>query len=166
MPLRLLSCVGRPTRPRAHIRWMLRRDMLDVLDIEAESFEFPWSEEDFIRCRRHRNCISMVAEHHDRIVGFMVYELRKTRIYLLNLAVAPAYRRRGVGRQMVENLIGRMKRQGRTRLVLEVRETNLAAQLFFRDNGFRAVSVLRRWYDDTDEDAYLMEWKVFANVRS
>jgi len=43
-----------------HIRWMIRRDMPEVLDIESGSFEFPWSEEDFIRCLRQRNCIGMV----------------------------------------------------------------------------------------------------------
>jgi [ribosomal protein S18]-alanine N-acetyltransferase len=43
--------------------------------------------------------------------------------------------------------------------VLEVRETNLAAQLFFRENDFRAVSVLRSFYADTPEDAYLMQYR-------
>ena len=42
--------------------------------------------------------------------------------------------------------------------MLEVRETNLAAQLFFRDMDFRAVSVLHDFYEDTVEDAYLMEY--------
>lgn len=43
-----------------HIRWMIRRDMQEVLEIEKSGFEFPWSEEDFIRCLRQRNCIGMV----------------------------------------------------------------------------------------------------------
>ena len=73
---------------RVHIRWMIRRDMPEVLAIEGESFEFPWLEEDFIRCLRQRNCIGMVAEHEDRVVGFMIYELHKTRIHVLNFAVA------------------------------------------------------------------------------
>jgi ribosomal-protein-alanine N-acetyltransferase len=144
---------------RVHIRWMIRRDMPEVLDIEAESFEFPWLEEDFIRCLRQRNCIGMVAEHDDRVVGFMVYELNKTRLHMLNFAVAVDYRRRGVGSQMVAKLIGKLSAQRRTRVVLEVRETNLAAQLFFRENGFRAVSVLRAYYEDTPEDAYLMQYR-------
>ena len=46
---------------QVHIRWMIRRDMVDVLDIESAAFEFPWSEEDFIRCLRQRNCIGMIA---------------------------------------------------------------------------------------------------------
>ena len=144
---------------RVHIRWMIRRDMPEVLDIEAESFEFPWLEEDFIRCLRQRNCIGMVAEHDDRVVGFMIYELNKTRIHVLNFAVAAEYRRRGVGTQMVAKLIGKLSSQRRTRIMLEVRETNLPAQLFFRDSGFRAVSVLRDYYEDTPEDAYLMQYR-------
>jgi ribosomal-protein-alanine N-acetyltransferase len=144
---------------RVHIRWMIRRDMLEVLDIEAHSFEFPWLEEDFIRCLRQRNCIGMVAEADDRVVGFMVYELNKTRLHVLNFAVAPDCRRSGIGSQMIAKLVGKLSSQRRTRIVLEVRETNLAAQLFFRENGFRAVSVLRNYYEDTPEDAYAMQYR-------
>jgi ribosomal-protein-alanine N-acetyltransferase len=143
---------------RVHIRWMIRRDMPEVLAIEASSFEFPWVEEDFIRCLRQRNCIGMVAEHDDQVVGFMIYELNKNRIQVLNFAVAGDFRRRGVGTQMVAKLIGKLSAQRRTRIAMEVRETNLAAQLFFRTAGFRAVSVLRNFYDDTPEDAYLMQY--------
>ena len=63
---------------KVHIRLMIRRDMTDVLQIESQAFEFPWTEEDFIRCLRQRNCIGMVAEHEDQVVGFMIYELHKT----------------------------------------------------------------------------------------
>jgi [ribosomal protein S18]-alanine N-acetyltransferase len=144
---------------RVHIRWMIRRDMAEVLEIEHQGFEFPWSEDDFIRCLRQRNCIGMVAEHDDRVIGFMIYELHRTRLHLLNFAVALDYRRRRAGTQMLAKLLGKLSSQRRTRIVLEVRETNLAAQLFFRNLNFRAVSVLRDFYDDTTEDAYLMQYR-------
>jgi ribosomal-protein-alanine N-acetyltransferase len=144
---------------RVHVRWMIRRDMAEVLEIENESFEFPWSEEDFIRCLRGRNCIGMVAEYQGRVVGFMIYELHKTRLHVMNFAVAKAHRRGGIGLQMVGKLVGKLSTQRRTRIQLEVRETNLAAQIFFRSCGFRAISVLRDFYDDTVEDAYLMQYR-------
>ena len=144
---------------RVHIRWMIRRDMADALDIENDGFEFPWSEDDFIRCLRQRNCIGMVAEQEDRVVGFMIYELHKSRLHLLNLAVSKDYRRRGIGAQMMAKLTAKLSTQRRTRILLEVRETNLSAQVFFRALGFRAVSVLRDFYDDTTEDAYLMQYR-------
>src|SRR5712664_3532430 len=114
---------------RVNIRWMIRRDMPEVLEIEGEGFEFPWCEEDFVRCLRQRNCIGMVAEHDDRVVGFMIYELHKTRLHILNFAVHTRYRRLGVGSHMVTKLVGKLTTQRRNRILLEVRETNLAAQL-------------------------------------
>jgi ribosomal-protein-alanine N-acetyltransferase len=143
---------------RIHIRWMIRRDMPEVLDIERLAFEFPWFEEEFIRCLRQRNCIGMVAEHAERVVGFMIYELHKSRLHILNFAVAADLRRRGIGRQMIEKLIGKLSSQRRTRITLEVRETNVPAQIFFREVGFRATSVLHDFYDDSPEDAYLMQF--------
>lgn len=148
---------------KVNIRWMIRGDKAEVLNIEHHSFEFPWSEEDFIRCLRHRNCIGMVAEHGDRVVGFMVYELHKRRIHVLNFAVAPECRGRGVGRQMLEKLLGKLVKTGmadRVAITLEIRESNLAAQLFFASHGFRATEVLRGWYEDSDEDAYLFRYRI------
>ncbi len=142
-----------------HIRWMIRRDMPEVLGIEDESFEFPWSEDDFIRCLRQRNCIGMVAEYDERVVGFMIYELHKDQLHVLNFAVRSDVRRRGVGQQMVQKLIGKLSQQRRNRIMLETRETNLAAQVFFRNLGFVATSVLRDYYDDTTEDAYVMQFR-------
>ncbi len=142
-----------------HIRWMIRRDMAEVLEIETKSFEFPWSEQDFIRCLRQRNCIGMVAEYDERVVGFMVYELHKDQLHILNFAVHPDFNRRCVGKQMVQKLISKLSHQRRNRIILEVRETNLSAQLFFRNMGFRAITVLRDYYDDTVEDAYLMQYR-------
>jgi ribosomal-protein-alanine N-acetyltransferase len=140
-----------------HIRWMIRRDMPAVLDIENQSFEFPWSEEEFIRCLRQRNCIGMVAEQDDQVVGFMIYELHKNRLHILNFAVDPEARRSGIGSAMIDKLVGKLSHDRRNRIMLEVRETNLDAQLFFRSRGFRAISVLRDFYDDSTEDAYLMQ---------
>lgn len=142
-----------------HIRWMIRRDMPEVLAIEQDSYEFPWSEEDFIRLLRQRNCIGMVAEHQEQVIGFMVYELHKSRIHLLNFCVHPEFLRKSVGTQMVRKLIAKLSTQRRNRITLEVRETNLPAQLFFRDKGFRAVTVLRDFYDDTIEDGILMQFR-------
>ncbi len=89
----------------------------------------------------------------------MIYELHKSRIHVLNLAVAKDYRRCGVGSQMLAKLAAKLTTQRRSRIVLEVRETNLPAQLFFRENGFRAVSVLHGYYADSPEDAYLMQFR-------
>lgn len=142
-----------------HIRWMIRRDMPSVLEIEDRSFEFPWTEDEFIRCLRQRDCIGMVAERSEQVVGFMIYELHKNRIHILSFAVHPDFRRNGIGSAMVDKLITKLAYQRRNRIMLEVRETNLDAQLFFRQLGFRATGVLRSFYEDTPEDAFLMQYR-------
>ena len=60
---------------------------------------------------------------------------------------------------MLAKLLGKLPHERRNRIMLEVRETNLEAQLFFKSIGFKAISVLRDFYDDTDEDAYLMQFR-------
>lgn len=145
-------------RLQIHVRWMIRRDMTEVLEIEQEAFEFPWSDEDFTRCMRQRNCIGMVAEMADSVVAFMIYELHRSRLHVLNFAVRRSHRRLGIGTQMMEKLVGKLTPERRSRIVLEVRERNLPAQLFFRTLGYRAISVLKDFYQDTTEDAYLMQF--------
>src|ERR671938_643730 len=145
---------------RVHIRWMIRRDMPEVLQTEVDSFEYAWTEEDFLRCLRQRNCIGMVAEHGVKVVGFMIYELHKAKLHILNFAVHPLCRRCGVGAQMVAKLISKLSSHRRTRIPLEVRETNLPAQLFFRSQGFKAVRVLRAYYEDSGEDAFQMQYRL------
>lgn len=146
------------------IRWMIRRDMAEVLRIEQDSFDFNWTEEDFLCCLRQRNCIGMVAEHDGRVVGFMIYELHKTKLHILNFAVDQAFRRSAVGTQMIEKLINKLSQQRRQEIALEVRETNLAAQLFFQSQGFRAVCVLRNHYEDSSEDAYVMQFRLDSEL--
>jgi ribosomal-protein-alanine N-acetyltransferase len=149
---------------RVHIRWMIRRDMPEVLSIELASFEFPWCEEEFLRVLRQRNCIGMVAEYGERVIGFMIYELHRNKLQVLDFATHPDFRRMGVGHQMLGKLVGKLSSHRRTRIVLHVRETNLNAQLFYRIQGFRAMEVVREHYQDTGEDAYLMHYLLDESV--
>lgn len=149
---------------RVDIRWMIRRDMPEVLGIEELSFEYPWSEEDFIRCLRQRNCIGRVAEYDERVVGFVVYELHKSRLHILDFSVHRVYRRLGVGSQMMAKLLRKLSQQNRDRILTEIRDTNLDAQLFLRSQGFCAISILPDFYADIDEDAYLMEYRYQQEV--
>lgn len=155
------ACDGRGTS--VQVRWMIHRDMDDVLHIERHSFAYPWTDEDFTRALRQRNCIGMVAECRitERILGFMIYELHQSSLHLLNLAIHPDHRRSGIGCTMIDRLRGKLSLQRRTVVETEVRETNLDAQLFFRRLGFRAESVLFDFYRDWEiqEDAFVFRWR-------
>jgi ribosomal-protein-alanine N-acetyltransferase len=149
---------------KPHIRWMINRDLKQVLAIENQCFEFPWGQDALIRCLGQRNCIGHVATIEDgsalgQVVGYMIYEIHRNRLHILSLAVHPDHQRQGVGAAMVAKLTGKLSYERRNRIMLEVRETNLAALLFFKSQGFKAISVLRDYYEGTDEDAYLMQYR-------
>ncbi len=144
---------------KVHIRWMIRRDMPEVLDTESRSFEQAWTEEDFLRCLRQRNCIGMVAEHGEKVVGFLIYELHKFKLHILNFAVHPAWRGMDIGTAMAAKLVSKLSSHRRTKISVDVRESNLPAQLFFHEQEFQAKRVQRQFYEDTGEDAYLMEYR-------
>jgi ribosomal-protein-alanine N-acetyltransferase len=141
-----------------HVRWMIRRDMPVVLDIESRAFDSPW-EEEFSCCLRQRNCIGMVADVDDQVVGFMVYELHKHFLHLLNFAVDPRVLRCGIGTAMIEKLVGKLSHDRRSRVVCFVRDSNLTAHLFFKAMGFVATRVLKaHWSDGETGDAYRFDY--------
>ena len=143
-----------------NVRWMVRRDFAQVLAIEETCFEFPWTEEEFRQCLQERNCLGMVAEHEGRVVGFIVYETPKNRIFVTNIAVAPEFQRHGIARQMIQKLVSKMIHQQRHKVAISIRETNLPALLCFRALGFRAVTVLKNFYEDQNEDTYVLQYRL------
>lgn len=150
--------------PKTYIRWLIRTDMPAVLRIERASFGQPWTEDEFLRCLKQRNCIGLVAVRSDQAIGFVLYETLQDKLRVLNLAVDPGERRSGAGTALVRKLQDKLQRGRRERLILLVRERNLDAQLFFRAVGLRAVKVLRRYYRDEDEDAIGMRYALPARA--
>jgi ribosomal-protein-alanine N-acetyltransferase len=142
-----------------YIRWMVRSDLSSVVAIEKDVFDYPWSQQEFLIALRQRNCIGMVAERNDEVVGYMVYELHKTRIELLNFAVRPRSQRLGVGSALIEKLKSKLAYERRNKISLELRERNLDGQLFLRQVGFKCTSILHGWYAVEEESvAYRMQY--------
>jgi [ribosomal protein S18]-alanine N-acetyltransferase len=138
-----------------HIRWMIRRDVASVLAIEEQGTREPWSEETLLEALRAGDTIGMVAEDgEDRIVGHMVYTLHKKRLELVRLVVAPEFRRRGVGRQLVAKLLGKLDSHRRPKLVAHVDERDLDVCLLFRECGL----IARTGPEDTLRFSYRVEW--------
>lgn len=140
------------------LRWLCRRDFGALLALERASFEFPWTRDEFEYCVRTRNFGGLVVERDGEPAGYLCFETRNRSIRLLSVAVAEAERRRGVGTLLVQALIERLDAR-RSKIVCVVRERNLAAQLFLRGLGFRAVWVARDYYFKTNEDAYRMTYR-------
>lgn len=142
------------------VRWMIRRDMPEVLDIEKDN-DRGWVETDFLRALKQRNCIGMVCEskpsRHNwaRILGFMIYELFKDRVEVIKFAVHPNERRKGVGKALCDKLKSKLSSHRRVRLVIEVPDNALDAHLFFKAQGFEATRIV----PGDDYDLYRMVYR-------
>lgn len=127
------------------IRWLIRRDLADALRIERT-----WTEEDWLRHMRQQTGIAMVAELETEaspVVAVITYTLHARSVEILTLAVDPAYRRAGVGRQMVAKLESKLSPHRRTRIWMAVSDRLTDAHLFLRGCHFRATRVRRRGPD-------------------
>ena len=125
---------------RVHIRWLIRRDMPEVMEIDASCSD-RWSEDTFIKYLRQRNVIGMVAELDERVVGFMMYELHKHRLNVIRFATSGNHRFRSIGRQMIEKIKGKLSPKRRNKITITVPEDNLDGLLFLKANGFVAVGM-------------------------
>jgi [ribosomal protein S18]-alanine N-acetyltransferase len=149
-----------------HVRWCIRRDMPEVLAIEAVGSAYPWDEEEFLRCLRQRNCIGMVAEQNEKVFGFMIYELHKQKLHVLNLKVDKSLgsvAEEGSEGQLcfnalVDKLISKLSSHRRIGITWEVRESDLDVQIALKKKGFTAYSVNRESFSDSGEDGYAFKY--------
>lgn len=131
---------------RVHIRWMIRRDEKELMQIEEHNPN-GWAMDEFLKCLRERNCIGMVAEINERVVGHMVYLMQKHSLALLNIAVHPDYRRRGIGMAMLNKLVGKLSAHRRTAVTIEVGDDRLDLHLWLKASGFNAYRIHESSYE-------------------
>ncbi len=136
---------------------MTLRDLPGVLEIEKAAFPDAWRREHFEKILRSANTSARVAAWNRQIVGFIVLSSHFGSAHIMNMAVHAAYRRQGIGTALVEEAERIARYLELDGLRLEVRESNLTAQVFYRSVGFRAVDILPSFYVRSGEDALLME---------
>ena len=128
----------RKAKRDVQIRWLIRRDMQDVLRVEQQCYAHPWDEQEFLQHLRQRNVIGMVCEDGPSIVGYMLYELHKGRLNVLKMAVEQSSRRCGIGTAMIARLRDRLSMQRRKYIDVSVSDDNLIAQKFLSSCGLVA----------------------------
>lgn len=158
---------------RVYTRLMLDSDALAVQAIDQASFEYPWSEHSLLRRTSRRGCNATVAELGPHVIGFYVFRYMAYGAYISRFAVHPEWRRHQVGTQLLGRLLlsKHLQRPKRKRVVVDVRENQVTAQLFFRENGFRWTETRREHFINKRpgepinapfeiEDAYRMEFRI------
>lgn len=143
------------------IRHMRAIDATTLAEIDRADSTDPWTPDDFDACHEAPDCVVQVAEVAGKALGFLAVEIHEDRLRILNIGVSPKRRRRGIGTALVESLERKLRQGGWQCITLEIRESNLAAQLFFRECGFTATGVLKDYFTDENrtpiEDGYRLE---------
>jgi len=131
-------------------------DLPQVISVERRSFAAPWSLAMFLLELAKPSSVCIGAAQGRRLLGFLICSRYDRDWHLMNIAVDPAARRRGVGRGLLEAMLDRAGRDAA--YTLEVRASNQGAIALYEQFGFRAVGVRPRYYADNGEDALIM-WR-------
>ena len=137
-------------------RPMLEVDLDQVVEIEKASMPSPWSRELFEAELKRDMARYFVAEKDGKVAGYMGYWEAPQEAHIINLAIGPSYRNRGIGQQMMEYCMEFAKKKGANLATLEVRESNESARRMYEKCGFRFVAIRKKYYSDNQEDAVVM----------
>lgn len=139
-----------------NIRLKQEHDFSDILKIEKGCFDDPLSKEDFRELFARANVFCIVCEHHERVVGYLLYEIRRKHVALLSIAVDAKFRRKGIANAMLKPWANSMS-YIKNKLTVIVREGNLPAQMLLKSVGFKATVILQSPYEGLDDNGYFME---------
>ncbi len=142
-------------------RRMRAADLARVMEIERAAFSHPWSEALVRRELSHEFSTVLLAveegEGGELCQGFVITWLVHDELHVLNVAVAPESRRRGVARALLGEAEARGRARGARVSTLEVRRSNLPAIVLYRSLGYGEVGMRPRYYAEDGEDALVMD---------
>lgn len=132
-------------------------DLPRAWQIEQRAHAFPWSEQTFSSNQGERY-LNLQLTVDDEMVAFAITQIVLDEATLFNIAVDPAYQRRGLGRELLEQVIDEVEKRGVVTLWLEVRASNVAAIALYESLGFNEATIRRNYYPTADgrEDAIIM----------
>lgn len=136
-------------------------DLPQVMGVERRAFPTPWSLGMFVLELSKPSGVCLAAVSRDRLVGYLICARYADVWHLMNIAVDPPMRRRGVATALLDEMFQRAGHDGS--YTLEVRPSNAGAIALYERYGFRAAGTRRRYYHDTGEDAVIM-WRTAAEA--
>ena len=148
------------TANKVDFRRLELRDLTAIETIERASYPTPWSRSMFAGELAKPSSISIGAFEPNtrKLLGFLIISRYVDAWHVMNLAVAPEHRRRGIATSLLEQLFEITAGEGRRGYTLEVRVSNEVAIRLYEQVGFRARGIRRGYYTDNREDALIM-WR-------
>jgi ribosomal-protein-alanine N-acetyltransferase len=148
--------VTAPPAAALEIRRLVYADLPQVVAIERRAFTTPWSLAMFVLELSKPSGICLAATAENELVGYIVCSRYDTVWHVMNVAVDPDRRRRGIATALLGALLDRVGDEAQ--VTLEVRRSNAGALALYERFGFRSAGVRPRYYADNGEDAVVM-WR-------
>jgi [ribosomal protein S18]-alanine N-acetyltransferase len=145
-----------PPAAAVEIRRLIYADLPQVVAIERRAFTTPWSLAMFVLELSKPSGICLAAEVENELVGYLICSRYDTVWHVMNVAVDPDRRRRGIATALIGALLERVGEDAQ--VTLEVRKSNTGALALYERFGFRSAGVRPRYYADNGEDAVIM-WR-------
>lgn len=143
--------------PDFNIRLAYKEDLKRMHNVENLSFSNPWSYESFKENFFNLFSIYVLAEDENgEVVGFGGMQVIFEEAHIMNIAVLENYRRKGIADKILELLMSQAKERDAETMFLEVRKSNIPAQMLYAKHGFVEISVRKSYYSDNNEDAVIM----------
>jgi ribosomal-protein-alanine N-acetyltransferase len=149
------------------IRDLQLRDLSAIEDIERSAYPTPWSRSMFAGELAKPTSICLGAFDEGRLLGYLIVSRYVDAWHVMNVAVAPEERRRGIASMLLAQLFQQTNDDDRRGYTLEVRVSNAGAIALYERLGFERRGVRRGYYTDNREDALIM-WRdpVHADLAS
>ncbi|MFW6160700.1 MAG: ribosomal protein S18-alanine N-acetyltransferase [Acidobacteriota bacterium] len=138
---------------------MKEEDLPAVVEIECLSFSTPWPETSFkgeLENQPVSNPYVVVSKKLDKVIGYIIFWRIGDEAQIANVAVHPDYRRKGIGKKVVEKILSLLKREEVRFVILEVRPSNTVARALYHKLGFEVIGVREGYYRDPQENALIM----------
>jgi [ribosomal protein S18]-alanine N-acetyltransferase len=153
--------VTAPPAAAVEIRRLTYADLPQVVAIERRAFTTPWSLAMFVLELSKPSGVCLAADVEGELVGYLVCSRYDTVWHVMNIAVDPDRRRRGIATALLQALLEKVGRDAP--VTLEVRHSNTGAIALYERFGFRSAGVRRRYYADNGEDAVIM-WRTLPQA--
>jgi len=140
------------------IRRLQMQDLSAIEEIERRSYPTPWSRSMFAGELAKPASVCLGAFEGERLAGYMIISRYVDAWHVMNIAVDPEFRRRGIATALLERLFELTEDESRRGYTLEVRVSNEAAIKLYERLGFRSRGIRRGYYTDNREDALIM-WR-------
>ena len=127
-----------------------------VAQLEKICFSDPWSENSVASELKNPLSCWLVAEEDGEVAGYIGSQTVMGETDMMNVAVHPDYRRRGIGEKLVEALVEALKSWESHCLTLEVRASNAPAKALYEKLGFTQVGLRKNYYRNPKEDALIL----------